>query len=267
MRVGCVQLNVQRGEPAVNVASVRSLLAGRRFDLVVLPELFDVGYLHGSRLGLQRLATVLPDGELIGELAAIADEVGGTVVAGIAERSGELLFNTAVAVTSKGLVARARKNHPTRLERPLFEAGEDAAVFDMEAARVGIATCFDLWLPEFPRLLVREGARVLACPANFGGPDTLDVARVRALENRSFVLLCNRVGSEDSGALRVTFRGESRVIDPSGQVLVALDGAEGICEVTIESQVAQLRSSPMCDDLDREMLRYSLGRGVQSEFE
>jgi N-carbamoylputrescine amidase len=85
---------------------------------------------------------------------------------------------------------------------------------------VGVAICYDRHYPEYMRALGVAGAQLVAIPqAGAVGewPEGLYEAEVRtaAFQNGYYAALCNRVGVEE----KLTFAGESFVVDPEGQVI------------------------------------------------
>lgn len=106
-------------------------------------------------------------------------------------------------------------------ERAYYHPGDRGApVYQTRAGRVGVAICYDRHYPEYMRALGVGGAELVAIPqAGTVGewPEGMYEAEVRtaALQNGYFAALCNRVGQED----RLTFSGESFVVDPEGKVL------------------------------------------------
>ena len=69
------------------------------------------------------------------------------------------------------------------------------------------------------RVLALEGADIIALPTNWpdGSQNAPEfVTRTRALENRVFVLACNRCGEERG----FWFFGRSQISDPAGKVLI-----------------------------------------------
>jgi N-carbamoylputrescine amidase len=93
-------------------------------------------------------------------------------------------------------------------------------VYSTAVGRVGVAICYDRHYPEYMRALALNGAELVAIPqAGAVGewPEGLFEAEVRtaAFQNGYFAALCNRVGREE----KLTFAGESFVVDPEGQVV------------------------------------------------
>ncbi len=83
----------------------------------------------------------------------------------------------------------------------------------------GLVICFDIWFPEIAREYVSLGVDVLLHPANFGGEQSLIIARTRAVENNMFVVTCNRVGVENAAGISGTYCGHSQVVDPDGNLI------------------------------------------------
>lgn len=101
-----------------------------------------------------------------------------------------------------------------------YSPGERPRPLETSALPVGVFLCSEALDPALPRRLSRAGAELLANPANddwFGAESAarlhLDTARVRAIENRRFVV-------------RTTPTGYSAIIDPHGRV-TALGGLGG----------------------------------------
>ncbi len=105
------------------------------------------------------------------ELAEKAGELGIYVIAGIAERSGEALYNSCVLFGPDGSVlGRQRKLHLGLMERRYwgFSPGRELKVFDTDFGRVGIGVCVDFWgPPNVGRELMRMGAELIFNPSFF----------------------------------------------------------------------------------------------------
>lgn len=190
--------------------------------LVVLPE-----YASGWAPRLTPELAQGADGPFLTGLRAAAAETGVWVVAGtMIPTGGEgRCENVAVLVGPDGQVAgEYRKVH-------LFDAfgvresevldggpagGQNLLTAEVGGLRVGVATCYDLRFPEIFRLLADAGAQVLVVIAAWadgpGKADQLEVlARARALENTSYLLLASQPGPG-----RV---GRSAIIGPLGAVI------------------------------------------------
>ncbi len=139
------------------------------------------------------------------------------IVAGINEREGENLYNSAVLVTPDGLSGKYRKIHLFRDEKDIFEKGNlGLPVFDFGVYKIGILICFDWIFPEVWRILAMKGADVICHPSNLVLPYAQQAVPVHGMINRTFNITANRYGTERD----VTFSGKSIISDPFGKTLI-----------------------------------------------
>jgi omega-amidase len=255
MRLGVFQFDVVACELEENVRRITDGTRQLQVDLLILPELCTSGYLL-NREQAERLAIELP-GEGIEPFEDLAKHLGAWVIAGVIEKSGESLYNTALVVGPNGWVGKQRKIHLTTLESPIFQRGTELETFDMRSNTLGIVTCFDSWFPEACRNLSRRGAQLLCQPAAFGGPQTLEIMRVRSMENHVFSATANRIGRETTADLTVDFRGESQIVDCHGRVLATAGSDEGAIVAEVDLASAKDKSNAMCADFTAEWDRYS----------
>lgn len=226
MKVGFVQTSPVFGDVQRNLARLADLIGTQTADLLVLPELFNTGYQFNSRKEALSLAESIPgDGPATKFLTDLASAKKTTFIAGIAERDGEDVYNSALVVSPAGYVGKYRKAHLFDTEQEVFQPGNlPLTVFNIGGARVGVMICFDWRFPETARTLALQGADIIAHPSNLVLPHCPQAMITRCLENRVFAITADRVGWEDragaetaSGGL--AFIGQSQVVDPDGQVL------------------------------------------------
>jgi len=171
LRIACVQMQPVVGELEHNRAHSLELIrkaAGQGARLVVLPELASSGYMFASRAEAFSLAEPVPDGETAQVWTALAKELGIWLVAGIAEREGSVLYNSALIAGPEGYLGTYRKLHLWGEENQFFAPGNlGLPVFATEWGILGVAICYDGWFPEVYRLLARQGADVVAVPTNW----------------------------------------------------------------------------------------------------
>jgi len=254
MKIGLFQFDVVRDHPEENL---RRMLDGTRsldIDLLVLPELCTSGYLLTPARAAE-LAIEVP-GPNLAPFLDLARHLRACVVAGVIEKDRGRLFNTAIVLGPDGFIGAQRKLHITTLEQPLFQPGRALETFPFRGMTFGILTCFDAWFPEAARHLTRNGAQLFCQPAAFGGPRTLDIMRVRSLENCVFSITSNRIGTETHDGVEASFCGKSQIVGCQGDVIAqASTGPEAIV-VDVDLQRANVKAAPMCADLTREWERY-----------
>jgi len=225
LRVACLQMDPRIGRKADNLA--RSLqgiadaaAAGAR--LVVLPELCNTGYVFQSRAEAVEAAEPVPDGPSCRAWMSAAARHGVVVVAGIAERVGERLYNAAAVLGPAGHLGTYRKNHLWDAENLFFEPGDlGMPVFEIEGGRFACAICYDMWFSEIYRMAAIGGADLLCVPTNWvpmrGQPGNLPMmanllAMGGAHTNALFVAAADRIGVERGQP----FLGSSLIVGPDG---------------------------------------------------
>lgn len=175
--------------------------AAARPDIICMPEGITV---VGTGKSYWEVGESLP-GPTSERLGSLAKELKSYIVAGIYEKVGGVLYNTAILVGRDGkLVGKYRKTHLPREEWEAgITAGDEYPVFETDFGKVGLIVCWDVQFPEPARAMARKGAELLLLPI-WGGNETL--AKARAIENHVFLV--------SSSYDMKTF-----VVDPEGKVL------------------------------------------------
>ncbi|MBD9428503.1 nitrilase family protein [Achromobacter sp. ACM03] len=207
--VASVQMEPAIGETAANIARSIELVeqaAAQGARLVVLPELANTGYMFESREEAYALAEPVPEGPSSQAWIASAQRLGIYLVAGIAERAGGRLYNSALVAGPDGYLGTYRKLHLWGDENLYFEAGDlGLPVFDTELGRIGVAICYDGWFPEVYRLLAVRGADIVAVPTNWvpmpgqtrDGPVMAHALTMSGAHSNGLTVVCaDRVGTE-----------------------------------------------------------------------
>lgn len=225
VRVACIQMEPRFGDTASNVAQTLELIARAADDgakLVVLPELANTGYVFETREEAFALAETIPDGPTSQAWAKIAAERGLFIVAGITEREGEALYNSAVVIGPQGHVGTYRKTHLWGNENLFFEPGNNGfPVFQTAIGRIGVAICYDGWFPEVYRLQALQGADIVCVPTNWvpipgQAPGREAMANILAMaaahSNSLFIACADRIGTERGQP----FEGQSLIVGHTG---------------------------------------------------
>ncbi len=251
MRVGYVQFAPKFGEKEENLRRIAELLGEKTADLWVLPELCTTGYQFTSKKEVEELAEPIPQGGTIKRFQKLALERNAHFVVGLAERAGGAFYNSAVLVGPEGVVGHYRKAHLFFREKLWFRPGERPfCVVKVGEVPVGMLICYDHVFPEAARVLALQGALLIAHPANFVIPGLGQLTmRVRALENRVFVVTANRVGKEAREEPALTFTGMSQIVSPTGEILASSsEMAEEAVVVEIDPKKAlDKRLTPLND--------------------
>jgi len=234
-KVAFVQMRPELLNPEVNYERADKLVreaAGKGASLIVLPELFDTGYVFNDIEELESIAQPVPSGKTVEFLEWLAQEVESFIVSGTAEKADDGFYNSAVVVGPSGYIGKYRKTHLFDREKLFFKPGDTGfRVFDLGFAKVGVMICFDWFFPESARTLALMGADVIAHPANLVMPYCPKAMPIRALENRVYTITADRIGEERG----VRFIGMSQIASPTSEVLVqaGTDEAVGVAEVDV----------------------------------
>jgi predicted amidohydrolase len=171
---------------AENLAKFSTLIASagaQKADIVCLPEgMTIVGTSHDYISGSETIPG--PTTHFLGE---VAKKNNLYIVAGLLEKDGEVVYNTAVLMDRNGQVAG--KYRKTSLPREEIDGGvtpgDSFPVFDTDFGRIGIMICWDSSFPEPARALAQQGAEIIFLPI-WGGDVKLTMAR--AIENQVYVV-------------------------------------------------------------------------------
>lgn len=169
--------NVRLFEPLIREA------ADKRADLVVLPETLDY---YGLGKSYAEVAAPIP-GPATEFFAALAKKHNLYIVAGLLERDGHLVYNTAVLLAPNGsLAGKYRKVSLPRGEiAGGIAPGKDYPIFETRFGKLGMMICYDGFFPEVARQLTNNGAEVIAWPV--WGCNPL-LAQARACENHVYLV-------------------------------------------------------------------------------
>jgi len=251
MKIAFLQMDCHFGKVDENLTTAGALLPGISADLVVLPELFHCGYYFSSALEAAEFAESVPDGRTTQFLIEWAAKKQCHIVAGVAERYKDSLFNSAVLVGPSGFISVYRKIHLFNEEKTWFSPGEiPFFVVDIGSARLGMMICFDWFFPESVRSLALLGADIICHPANLVLPFCQKAMITRCLENRVFAVTANRIGMDERPHGRLTFTGCSQIISPFGEILAAAGkDEESICSIDVNVEQARSKKLTRHNDL------------------
>ena len=225
MKIGYLQFKPQFGQVKSNIIRIKELLKDKGFDLLVIPELSNSGYLFRSKDELAKYSEEIPTGDYCETLKSICSANNCFIVSGICERDGDEFYNSAVLVKPSGDIITYRKIQLFFEEKFFFKPGNiPLTVHEIDGdnfgkVKIGIMICFDWIFPEVTRTLVLRGAQIICHPSNLVMPYCQDAMVTRALENHVFTITANRIGKETNGDKELIFTGMSEIVNPKGKIL------------------------------------------------
>jgi predicted amidohydrolase len=267
IRIGMAQMLVEGGQPAANIGRAQTFIrnaAAQGCRIVVLPECLNMGWTDPSA---RRLAQPIP-GPHAEQLADAARESGVFVVAGLVERAGDRLFNSAVLIDPRGeFLLLHRKINELDIAHDLYSIGDRLEVARTELGTLGINICAD----NFPsslaigHVLARMGAQLLLSPSAWAVDADHDnrLAPYGELWRGAFaelgrlydlpVVAVSNVGWLTDGpwkgrkaigcSLATNSRGEVLAVGPYGE------SAEALIVVEVEPRVVRAKGTQLAEDL------------------
>ena len=235
MRLAVVQI---LNAPPDMTASLRAGLARLEeakeagADLVLFPELFLGGYYLDQEM-VRRASGAR---NALARLQAAVDRLGVACVAGVPDLRDGMLYNAVAILRPKADPARYAKTHLFRTEKDLFTPGSALWTGEIAGWPCGVLVCYELGFPEIARSLAIDGARLLLAPSAFGRERARiwQIATIaRALENGCYLAAADQAGR----SAETEFAGHSRVVDPSGQLLVDAGDRADMLVVDLKERV------------------------------
>ena len=229
IRVGVVQFVPRWGDRDGNFERMVRIVtdAASAIDVLIFPELATSGYFFLSPDELRPLAWER-DHPQVRHFQHLAATTRCVIVVGAPEWDGttQRLFNSAWVFDPSLAVWTYRKAHLFYKEKMVFAPGDrELTVFPVlqNRLRLGVMICYDFRFPEVARSLALQGADCIALPANFVTPIWLDIVRIRAIENKVYIAVADRCGSEEREGEQLHFMGGSAVVHYNGQLMAQLD--------------------------------------------
>lgn len=219
MRLAAVQYQPPKAAPDVARAGLASYVrqaARAGAELIVCPEMTVSGYIWPDADAI-RPHTEPADGPTAEILREAVRGTSAWVVAGIAERDGAQLYNSAVIVDAHGLQACYRKVLLFDADRTWAAPGVERLLVRAPFGTFAPAICMDLNDVRFTRWLADARPDAVAFCTNWidQGHDTLPYWRARLGGWRGWFVAANAWGAD----VGVRFSGRSTILDPDGRAV------------------------------------------------
>ena len=236
MRIYGIQADLEWEDKDANFTKIRSLLDDKNIQpesLIVLPETFSTGFSMNLKV-----TTMNEPGQTESFLSGLAKDKKCWVTGGLIEPTtgGKKGINRSVTFSSDGeKIACYGKIQPAAVYREdeVHEPGDRVDVFPLGDFLACPLVCYDLRFPELFRIGMQKGANlfiVIACWPKIRIEHWFTLLKARAIENLSYVIGINRVGSDPN----LEYGGRSLIIDPKGGILADGGDEESVVEMEID---------------------------------
>ena len=235
MKVASIQMSIVEGDKTATIDNaVENIHRCEGIDLVILPEIWNVGF-----MSFDRYVSEAEDrnGPTLTRLREAAQKIGVYLHTGsFVEKINGNYYNSSYLISPDGnVLANYLKIHLfgyNSKETQILTPGDTVVVVETPIGKIGLATCYDLRFPELFRAMAEQGTEIFLVCSAWPYPRLehwLMLNRVRALENQCFLMSSNSVGFNQG----IQFVGHSMITDPWGTIMA---GA-GDTEVIIKSEI------------------------------
>lgn len=169
LKIATAQFENKSGDKQYNLGVINELsakAAQQGADVIAFHECSITGYTFARHLSKQQMlniAELIPEGESIKQLTAIAQTNNIVILAGLFEKDADdKLYKAYVCVDKNGLIAKYRKLHP--FINPHLSPGNEYVVFDLFGWKCGILICYDNNIIENVRATNLLGADIIFMP-------------------------------------------------------------------------------------------------------
>jgi predicted amidohydrolase len=266
LRVSLIQGETRWHDPAGNRDYYGDLIASLKgmTDLVVLPETFTSGFSNDAIGNAETMDG--PTVAWIREQAALLDAAvtGSVQLRTDAGAGSSNVFNRMLFATPDGGLTHYDKRHLFSFakENERYAAGRERVTVEWKGWRILLQVCYDLRFPVFSRnrfAVERPGLPdydLALYVANWPSARSYPwktLLRARAIENLSYVVGVNRVGTDGNG---LHYSGDSAVIDFLGHAISECTDQEVVVTTTLQSDELQAHRARFPAMLDGD--RFSL---------
>lgn len=214
-------------------------------EIVILPEMFTTGFSMKPELLAEKM-----NGETVQWMKKIAAEKKVIITGSVmiedpsANAQGGKYFNRLIWMLPNGEFGVYDKRHLFAFadEQDHYSAGSKKLIASVKGWKINLQICYDLRFPIWARQSpgdVENKYDLLINVANW--PVKRSVAwktllRARAIENQCFVAGVNRVGEDGN---KISYNGESSIIDPMGEIIYQKESEEDIFTFTLQKEVVE----------------------------
>lgn len=214
IKLSVIQMNIIQDEKELNIKRAQELIdeaLRQEAKIVCLPEAFATGI---NWMSLRNMAEEIPDGNITKRLSKQAKDAEVYIIAGILEKEGSDIYDTAILLDSNGaFLGKHRRRFLWNGERGFISPGQESSkCIPTPMGKIGLLIGYEINFPEACREYFREQVDLLVCVAtifeDFSYP-TEHLCRARAMENHCYFVFASGLGEHQLANKR--FMGKSLI--------------------------------------------------------
>ena len=219
LKVSLIQADQKWEDKPGNLSNYDLLLKDSHVsDLILLPEMFNTGF----TMKASEFHETITEGSSISWLKNKSKELNAAIYTSLILKDQNHFFNSGVFVRPSGEISiyNKRKTFGLAGENQHFKAGEKAIIVDYLGWKFQLQICYDLRFPEISRNKIDKNNSTdydaILYVANWPEKRSSHwkaLLKARAIENQSYVLGVNRVGTDGNG---FSYSGDSVCINALG---------------------------------------------------
>ena len=224
LSVALIQTDLVWEDVTANLATLEEKIAAlpEAVDVIVLPEMFSTGF----SMNAPRLAEVM-NVTTTRWLKLMAAHTKALLIGSFQVKEAENYYNRLLCVRPDGTYDTYDKRHLFRMgaEHETFTPGSQRVIITWKGWRICPLICYDLRFPVWSRQ-PKNPYDVLLYVANWPTARAYawnTLLRARAIENLSYVVGVNRIGTDGNG---IAHAGGSLAVDFLGEALTDLGETE-----------------------------------------
>jgi len=242
LKISFIQTKLHWEDVSANLAMLEEMIwdIDQKVDLIVLPEMFNTGFtMNAKKVAEPSNLTTYK------WMLQMAQQTSAAIVGSYIIKEAGKHYNRLFCVSPDGKSEYADKRHLFRMgdEHRHFSAGTKRLIINHKNWKILPLICYDLRFPVWSRnRLMPDNSPeydLLIYVANWPAPRTQvweTLLKARALENESYCLGVNRIGSD---GMDVNYDGHSCCYDFKGNALNHVSSEPGVFIVELDYMALQ----------------------------
>jgi omega-amidase len=235
LNITLVQPDIVWENKEANLKQYEQFIQGieEKKEIIVLPEMFTTGFSMNTGDLAEKM-----DGPTVQWMKELSRQHRCILTGSLIIEEGDSYYNRLLWVQPDGVVYHYDKRHLFAYadEHNHFTPGDKRLIVSVKGFRICPMVCYDLRFPVWSRNKDEE-YDVLLYVANW--PERRNLAwrtllQARAIENLSYVVGVNRVGSDFKG---LNYTGDSAVYGPLGEKILEVSNEPAIRTITLEKDL------------------------------